>query len=72
MTHQQPQQQQQQPYRQVSHQQQRHHSGGGGGGSGMMYGGMGYEQCSGSESELSEVAIVHDQSYNPAYYNELK
>ena len=34
-----------------------------------MYG-IGYG--SGSESEFSEVAVVHDQSYNPAYYNELK
>ena len=54
----------QQHYRQVQPQiQQRLHSGG-------MYGG--YEHCSGSDSELSEVAVVHDQSYNPAYYNELK
>ena len=56
----------QQHYRQVQQNpqiQQRLHSGG-------MYGG--YEHCSGSDSELSEVAVVHDQSYNPAYYNELK
>ena len=51
------------PSQQIQH--QRLHSGG-------IYTGGGYEHCSGSDSELSEVAVVHDQSYNPAYYNELK